>query len=61
MSSLLFAVYHLWQPSAWPTILLTTLPMAWARARAGAWAAIVIHVLVNAFSAVLLGAHVVRR
>ncbi len=61
VGSLLFAAYHLWQPYAWPTIALTTIPMAWARARAGAWAAIVIHVLVNAFSALLLVADVVRR
>ena len=47
--AVLFTVYHLWQPWAWPTVVLTALPLAVLReTRAGTTGAVLAHVAVNA-------------
>ncbi|MBO3750711.1 CPBP family intramembrane metalloprotease [Streptosporangiaceae bacterium NEAU-GS5] len=55
--SALFAVYHLWQPYAWLTVVAVTLPLAWARSKSGTTATILVHCAMNAlaFAALLAG------
>ena len=60
--SALFAVYHLWQPAAWVTVWLATLPVAWVRERTGStWLAAGVHVGVNAVALALFTVGVLQR
>ncbi len=60
--STLFAVYHLWQPATWPTVLLVTLPVAWLRERTGStWLCVGVHATANAVAASLLVVGVLAR
>jgi uncharacterized protein len=62
LGSAIFAVYHLWQPTTWLTVLLATLPAAWVRERTGCtWLAAGVHVAANAAALALLLAGGLRR
>lgn len=55
IGTLLFTLYHLWQPWAWPAVFLATLPVAWVRERSGSIPlAAAVHVLANATAWTLL-------
>ncbi|GIH27140.1 hypothetical protein Aph01nite_54500 [Acrocarpospora phusangensis] len=62
IGSVLFTVYHLWQPYAWITILATTVPIALSQGtRSGTTIPIVVHVLSNLVVFILLIAGTVTR
>lgn len=55
IGTLLFTIYHLWQPWAWPAVFLATLPVAWVRERSASIPlAAGVHVLANATAWMLL-------
>lgn len=55
LSTLLFTLYHSWQPWTWPAVFLATIPVAWVRERCGSvLLAACVHILANATAWVLL-------